>query len=82
MKEFGIRDDRPQFIVFIFDATDDHIRRIQDLVKAEAISMGSTEFSQLKSDAAITKHYKIDKMELELNQLESSIINRISARDL
>lgn len=82
LREFGIRDDRPQFIVFIFDATEAHIERIRKLVKGNAVSMDSSSRKALTDEALITKHYKIDKAELELGSLEAAVVNRIVVRDI
>lgn len=82
LKEFGIRDDRPQFVVFIFDATDAHIERIRNLVKGNAVSLTSDAFKALSNEAAIIKHYKVDKPELELGSLEDAVVNRIVVRDI
>jgi hypothetical protein len=82
LKEFGIRNDRPQFIAFVFDATDAHLQRIKDLVEGDAITFDSDAFQTLHDDSLILKHYKIEKSEIELGSLETAIVNRIIIRDI
>lgn len=81
-KEFGIRDDRPQFIAFVYDATDTQIQLIREIVKGDAISMESEEYSKISQIETIIKHYKVEPTELQLGSLESAVVNRIVVKDI
>lgn len=82
MKEFGIRNERPQFIAFVFDATAEQLQKIKDIVQGTAASIASDEIRALSSESTIIKHYKLEKTELDVGSLETAVINRIVVRDV
>lgn len=73
---------RTDFIVAIFDASPEIIEKVQKIIKGEILPFSSVDLESSCNKTSIINHYKITDIELKTKDLSSSIIGRISIKDV
>mmetsp|Transcript_13433 Transcript_13433/g.26781 ORF Transcript_13433/g.26781 Transcript_13433/m.26781 type:complete len:189 (+) Transcript_13433:158-724(+) len=83
---FGIKDDTACLLVAKFDASDEDMNALRNLVASNECILEEEEdinayIDTCRDEKAITKAYKIVDQELQIGSLVDAIVCRIAARD-
>lgn len=79
MGTFGIKDTCKDIIIARFDASDEDMARLQEIVSGSLVPLDSV--STCRNEKTIKKYYKISDQELEIGTMKDAVICRIAARD-
>eukprot|EP01023_Acetabularia_acetabulum_P027134 TRINITY_DN2569_c1_g1_i1.p2 TRINITY_DN2569_c1_g1~~TRINITY_DN2569_c1_g1_i1.p2 ORF type:complete len:207 (+),score=46.74 TRINITY_DN2569_c1_g1_i1:72-623(+) len=79
LKRYGVNDNTTSLIVARFEATDEEIQKIKQIVQGEQV--GFSELEKLQDLQQIRKAAKISDEEMQISGLTDAILFRIAAKE-
>jgi len=79
LRRFGISDASTNLLVARFDATEEDMQVLSELVHGEQIPL--SELENISQKDIIKKYYKVSEQELKVGSLTDAVVARMAARE-